>query len=107
MRKFLTIGDRVYELSPLNYSEFMILNYWHGGSDMAFNEWLRHNDLHEASSFNAEALAQAKLHVEFSAKVFNFKNKDDTWTDNALGQAMQSHPDRFGPKGCSALADSD
>lgn len=85
MRKFLIFDDghRV-ELSPLTYKEFMTLDQWsYGGSDMAFDAWLRRNGYVEASQYRQEALETAHFELSFDAidpEKFYFQNgKDDEW----------------------------
>lgn len=49
------------ELSPLTYEEFVKLDRWFGGSDIAFLAFKRHNRFSELSDFNDDALAMAVL----------------------------------------------
>ena len=79
MRKWLKFEDgHIVELSPLTYEEFMCLDHWVGASDMAFDNWLRKNELHEASSFNEESLKTAQFYITEDTKNLVFQRNLDS-----------------------------
>jgi hypothetical protein len=69
MRKILHFNDRQHptaaaELSPLSPSEFEKFCKWSGANDIAFNQFLRHNNLHMLEDFHEETLHRADLKLE-------------------------------------------
>jgi hypothetical protein len=82
MRKFLKFHDGYrYEITPINYQEFMALDLWAGASDSAYESWLRHNNLHELYNYNEESLEESTIEIESSLRNYEFNpNGDDkTW----------------------------
>lgn len=77
MRKYIVWEDgHKRELTPLSFKEFMVLDLWTGGSDLAWSAWLHKNNFHEADSFNDEALDEGKFVItdeplEFSKLLFS------------------------------------
>lgn len=64
MRKFLVFDNGTeVELSPLSYREFMALDMWSGSSDMAYEEWVAHNNYATADEYSAETLASSAFRV--------------------------------------------
>lgn len=73
MRKFLICpGNTEYELTPLSYDEFVKLNLWTGGSDLAYAAWLRANNLHELDSFRAEVINNGIIELRDGTREFVF-----------------------------------
>lgn len=67
MRKFITFkGGIKVELSPLSYKEFMALDLWSGGSDMAYAAWLRKNDYEDVNDYSLESLQDATFSIELT-----------------------------------------
>lgn len=82
MQKFLIFKDgQRYEISPVDYREFMALDLWQGASDMAFVAWLRHNQLVQIEDFTDEALAESdiEIHLTFRQYDVNPSGDGDTW----------------------------
>jgi hypothetical protein len=83
MRKFIKFTDSttIYELSPLIYAEFMSLDLWGGASDMAFDQWLRHNTLRELDDFNEDARSDSVIIVDLTHRDYAFNPSGDavTW----------------------------
>jgi len=91
MRKMLCWPDGTSEeITPLTYAEFVKLELWSGASDMAYAAWLRHNKLHEISSFDIDALngngddsKRAWLEIRLDPRLepyeFNISGDGETW----------------------------
>lgn len=83
MRKFIKFDDgEIVELSPITYKEFMAIDIWNGGSDIAYDEWLRKNGYVEADQYRIEALTTAKFIIVFepiSPEKFLFSSEPDIW----------------------------
>jgi hypothetical protein len=87
MQKFIKFIDNTqYEISPLSYAEFMSLNLWNGASDIAFKQWLNHNNLIEVDDFNADALEQAVILINLTTRKYEVNPKGDeiTWVELAV-----------------------
>lgn len=60
-------------LTPIFYQEFMALDLWSGASDMAYAEFLRHNELADPADYDEEVLkisyfilTEGEYHLEFN-----------------------------------------
>ena len=81
-------GSR-HDLSPLTYDEFLALDLWQGGSDTAFEQWLRHNKFQEVRDFREEFRETAKIEtvtVPDRDFEFNPSGDDETWIVRAQSQ---------------------
>lgn len=83
MRKYIVWedGDK-RELTPISFKEFMALDLWSGGSDLAWDAWLYKNNFCEADSFEDEALDIGKFVIadeplDFSKILFSLDG--ETW----------------------------
>lgn len=64
MRKFLDLSDgETVELPPLTYHEFVALDRWIGGSDMAYEQWLSKNGYIDPDCYCVETLYGARLRL--------------------------------------------
>lgn len=90
MRKFIRFQDNtVIELSPLSYSEFMALDKWSGSSDMAYEDWLRHNGYADLQDYDQEEVARASFSLSLepiSPYRFEFSSDNETWKPLDLNQ---------------------
>ena len=83
MRKFLKFDDgELVELSPINYKEFMAIDLWYGGSDLAYNAWLHKNGYKDPLDYREEALETATFIVTLEPidpNRFLFSVEEDVW----------------------------
>jgi hypothetical protein len=78
MRKFLVAPDGTkYELPPITFEEFEVLDLWQSDQGQTWDQWLRLNNFHEADSFDIEFLIEAILVIEAGEPTLNFYNPND------------------------------
>lgn len=90
MRKFLRFeDDSVVELSPITYREFLAIDQWSGSSDMAYEDWMRHNGYEDADNYCDDTLANASFSVSLEPippERFEFSVDKETWKPLDLKQ---------------------
>lgn len=68
MRKFLDFVDGSYwELTPISYDEFERLGKWSGAPDIAFYQWMRHNNFHELDQLSDDPVPAVKPGIRLEA----------------------------------------
>jgi hypothetical protein len=83
MRKFIVFdGGAKFEISSINYQEFIVLDLLVGSSDTTNRHWLRHNGFEDPSDHRTDALREATFQI--SLKPFNlndleFSEDGETW----------------------------
>jgi hypothetical protein len=85
-------GSR-HDLSPLTYEEFLSVNMWQGMSDVAFDQWLRHNNFQEVCEFREEFRKTAHIEtiiVNDRPIEFNPSGDGETWTGGGALEKLQS-----------------